>query len=78
MSDNSVPVHWRLWALCNGFWINNKDVYATNAWLAKQLKCSERMITEAVAKLEKIGVIVCARSRNSRIMKKGGVAMYFR
>ena len=58
--------------MCNGFWINNKDVYATNAWLAKQLKCSERMITEAVAKLEKIGVIVCARSRNSRIMKKGG------
>lgn len=69
MADQSVPAHWRLLGVLNGFFVNNLTVHASNKWLAAQLKCSERTVSDAVAKLEEFGKITCVRTRTSRIIK---------
>lgn len=70
MRDKSVPAHWRLLGLLNGFFINDKPVYASNTWLAKELKCSVRTITASVLRLEKLGKIMCMRTKRTRIITK--------
>lgn len=70
MSDQSVPAHWRLLGILNGFFLNYKPVYASNEWLSEQLKCSTRTITDAVARLEQMGFIVCERTRTTRVIKQ--------
>lgn len=68
MNDSSVPAHWRLLGILNGFFINGKKVYASNEWFAEQLKCSTRTVTDAISKLEQLGKIHCERTRTSRVI----------
>lgn len=68
MQDQSVPAHWRLLGIVNGFFINNKPVYASNEWFAEKLGCSIRTVTDAVSKLESLKKIKCERTRRSRVI----------
>lgn len=55
--DSSVPIHWKLYALINGFWINSLPVYASSRHFAVKLKCSDRHIRGSLERLEKMGLI---------------------
>lgn len=70
LTDQEVPVRWRILAILNGFHINGKDLYASNDWIARQLDCSERSITNGVKQLEERGEIYCERTKVSRIIKR--------
>lgn len=70
MSDPSVPAHWRLLGILNGFFLNHKPVYASNDWLAQQLGCTTKTISTAVAKLEELELITCERTKRSRVIKR--------
>lgn len=72
MDDQSVPTHWRLLGILNGFFFNNKDVYASNTWFQEQLGCTQKTVSDAIAKLEELGLVHCVRTRTSRVIKKGG------
>jgi len=69
LEDKSVPTHWRLWALINGFFIAGKDFYATNEWVETKLGVKQWAISSAFSKLEELKLISCTRSRNSRVVK---------
>ena len=84
LTDQEVPVRWRLLGILNGFHINGKDLYASNDWLARQLDCSERSISNGVKELEARGEVYCERTDRTRIIKRtlvdesqGGVANGF-
>jgi len=67
MADTSVPAHWRLLGILNGFFINDGHFWGSNEWLMEKLNCkSERTIQEAVKTLEEIGKIYCIRTGNTR------------
>jgi hypothetical protein len=68
--DQSVPARWRLLAVINGFLLNGKTFYGSNVWLMEQLGCSEQTVTNAVAELEKLGEIVCTRTKRSRLINR--------
>ena len=70
LTDQEVPVRWRLLGILNGFHINGKDLYASNDWLARQLDCSERSISNGVKELEARGEVYCERTKTSRIIKR--------
>lgn len=70
MADQSVPAHWRLLGVLNGFFFNGRDVYASNEWLAEQLKCSTRTVSDAVARLETLKKIRCVRTRTTRVITR--------
>lgn len=69
MTDPTVPMHWKLYALINGFWIAGKPVFASNAFFAEKLGCSERYVRDCLSKLEEIGVVLReGKSQNRRIV----------
>lgn len=69
MNDPTVPMHWKLYALINGFWIGGKSVFASNAYFAEKLGCSERYVRECLSVLENLGVLNReGRSQNRRIV----------
>ncbi len=70
LTDQEVPVRWRILGILNGFHINGKDLYASNDWLARQLDCSERSISNGVKELETRGEVYCERTKTSRIIKR--------
>ncbi len=70
MEDQSVPARWRILGIINGFLMNGQDFYGSNEWLMKRLKCSEQTVSNGMKELEKLGVIVCERTRTSRIVKR--------
>lgn len=73
LEDGSVPIHWKLYALVNGFWIGGKTVYATNEWLAKKLGCTERHVARALGKLEDIGLLTRNLNGFKRTLLPGGM-----
>lgn len=73
MEDDSVPTHWRLYGLINGFWISGKTIYATNSWLAEQLKCSERHVSRSLEILEKLGLLTRNIEGFKRLILPGGM-----
>lgn len=73
IEDKSVPLHWKLYTLVNGFWIAGKPVFASNAFFADKLKCTERNVQLCLVKLEKMGLLErVGRSQNRRITPAGG------
>lgn len=69
IDDAAVPMHWKLYAIINGFWISAKPVFASNAFFAKNLKCSERYVRDCLEKLEAMEVITReGQSQNRRIV----------
>lgn len=69
LEDSSVPFRWKLYALLNGFWISGKEVFASNEWIAKKLKCSERQVQRTIKELEDLGLLSRQGvSQNRRIM----------
>jgi len=72
VSDTSVPMRWKLYALVNGFWIGGKTVFASNKFFAEKLGCSERHIQNCLEELEKLGVLErTGISQNRKIVPKG-------
>lgn len=57
LEDKSVPMRWKLYALINGFWIAGLEVFASNAFFAEKLKCTERHIQNCLEDLEKDKVL---------------------
>lgn len=57
IEDKSVPLHWKLYALINGFWIAGKPVFASNHFFAEKLGCTERYIQICLEKLEKLETV---------------------
>lgn len=70
MKDENVPARWRLLGLINGFLINGRDFYGSNAWVMARLGCSEQTVSNAVDELEELGQIICIRTRRSRRIKR--------
>jgi len=68
MDDLSVPTHWRLLGYLNGFFINGKQVWASNETIAQKLNVSSRSIQTAVKTLEQMDIIGTKRTKNSRII----------
>ena len=68
MDDKSVPAHWRLLGYLNGFFINGNAVWASNETIGEKIGCSPRSIQTAVKTLEDKGLIVCERTRRTRII----------
>ena len=72
MSDTSVPMRWKLYALVNGFSIGGKTVFASNKFFAEKLGCSERHVQNCLEELEKLGVLErTGVSQNRKIVPKG-------
>jgi hypothetical protein len=55
--DKSVPMRWKLFSLINGFWLSGKRVFASNAFFAEKLGCTERHIQTCLEQLEREGVL---------------------
>lgn len=66
MQDDNVALHWKLYAIVNGFWISGKPVFASNSWFAEKLGCSERNIPLCFKKLEDMGLLKREVSGNHR------------
>ena len=64
--DKSVAIHWRMYAILNGFFINGKACFASNKWFEDKLGCSARAISDAVKVLENMRLIKCKFTRRSR------------
>lgn len=73
MSDESVPIKWRLYGYINGYWIGGKPVYATNEHFAEKFKCSERHISRALAELESDGLLMRNINGLKRYILPGGM-----
>lgn len=72
IEDPAVPLHWKLYTLINGFWIAGKPVFASNAYFAEKLKCSERYIQMCLEKLEGMNLLErVGKSQNRTIVPKG-------
>lgn len=73
INDSAVPLHWKLYTIINGFWISGKPVFASNAFFAEKLKCSERHIRSCLEKLEEMNLLErTGKSQNRTIVPKGG------
>lgn len=73
MDDANVALKWKLYGYLNGFWIGGKTVYARNDTIAKEFGKSERAVQEALAELEKIGLISRDIKGLSRYILPGGL-----
>lgn len=78
ITDKSVPVHWRLYALINGFWINGLSVYASNKYFAEKLECTERHISGCLEILEKMGLLTRNIQGYNRLILQGGMNPQFK
>lgn len=72
ISDPAVPFRWKLYTLLNGFWIAGKPVFASNAWFAEKLGCSERTIQEGLLELERMYLITRHGGPKKRRIIPGG------
>lgn len=73
IEDPSVPMHWKLYTLINGFWISGKQVFASNEWFAGQLGCSERNVQKCMKKLEELDLLErIGESQNRTIIPSRG------
>lgn len=50
----------------NGFWINGKTVFASNAWFSEQLNCNDRTIQKCLEQLESEGILARRIEENGR------------
>jgi DNA-binding Lrp family transcriptional regulator len=72
IEDKSVPMHWKLYTIINGFWISGKTVFASNQFFAEKLGCTERHIQGCLEKLEEMGLLErIGKSQNRKIVPKG-------
>lgn len=72
IADKSVPLHWKLYTLINGFWISGNEVFASNSYFAKKLGCSERYIQDCLKTLEDMKLLRRdGVSQNRRILPWG-------
>lgn len=70
LSDSEVPARWRVLGLINGFFINGRKFYGSNAWIAEKLKCSENTATNAIQELEELGLVSCERTSRTRLVSR--------
>lgn len=73
IDDPNVALKWKLYGYLNGFWIAGKPVYARNDTLAKHFGKTERAVQEALAELEKMGLITRDIKGLSRYILPGGL-----
>lgn len=57
LKDPSVPIHWKLYGVINGFWISGKPVFASNAFFAEKLGTTDRHIRRSLEHLEGLGLL---------------------
>lgn len=73
IEDKSVPLHWKLYTIVNGFWISGRPVFASNTYFAEKLRCTERNVQLCLAKLEEMGLLErIGQSQNRTIVPAGG------
>lgn len=73
MKDDTVPMHWKLYAIINGFWVSARPVFASNKFFSEKLGCSERYVRDCLEKLEQMGILDrVGKSQHRRIVPKGG------
>lgn len=68
IKDLAVPIHWKLYGLINGFFINGGTAYASNEWLQEKLNCSQWSVSTAITTLEEMGLIRCEKRENKRVI----------
>ncbi len=73
MDDTSVPLHWKLYAFINGFWIGGKTFFASNEYLAKRFDCDERTIPKLLETLETMGLVQRTYEGGRRMVMPAGV-----
>lgn len=73
MDDPNVALKWKLYGYLNGFWLAGKPVFARNDTIAKQFGKAERSVQEALAELEKMGLITRDIKGLSRYILPGGL-----
>lgn len=66
VKDPSVPIRWRVWAIINGFFINGQYCWASNEYLALQLKVHKDSVSQAIKELEEMEIVRCTRGARSR------------
>lgn len=66
IEDTEVPTRWRVWAVINGFFIGGQYCWASNEWIAKQVKAHKDTVSNAVKELELLKIIKCRRGARSR------------
>ncbi len=72
IKDPAVPFRWKLYTILNGFWIAGKPVFASNAWFAEKLGCSDRTVREGLLELEGMYLIARHGSSQKRRIIPGG------
>lgn len=72
LTDPSIGVKWKLYAIINGFWISGKPVYGANKFFSDKLGVSERQIRNGLAQLEKDGYILRTIKGHNRTIQPGG------
>lgn len=66
LTAQEVPAKWRIWAILNGFFINNQKCWASNEWFGEKLGIHKDTASRAIQELEEEGLIICTRTRRSR------------
>lgn len=72
LKDPAVPLRWKLYTILNGFWISGKPVFASNAWFAEKLGCSDRHVRDCLLELEKMYLITRHGASQKRRIIPGG------
>lgn len=71
VKDPSVPARWRVYGVLNGFFVNNKQCWASNEWIGKAIGAHKDTVSQAVKELELLQLINCERTKASRVINRG-------
>lgn len=68
VKDPNVPARWRILAIINGFFLNGQKCWAGNDYLAEKIGTHKDTVSQAVKELEDLKMIVCERTRRTRLI----------
>lgn len=71
LTDTSVPIRWRVWAVINGFFVSGQKCWASNEWLGEKVKAHKDSVSQAIKELENMKMLSCERTRRTRLISPG-------